>query len=68
MPRALRARDEIQTAYPKAQVELVRKPGGFFDVVVDGKTLFSKNKKIGTTTERFPEIGEVVSLIKGAGY
>lgn len=33
--------------------------GGVFDVVVDGKTVFSK-KAIG----RFPEPGEVVSILQ----
>lgn len=33
--------------------------GGVFDVVVDGKTVFSK-KAIG----RFPEPGEVVSMLQ----
>ena len=33
--------------------------GGVFDVIVDGKTVFSK-KSIG----RFPEAGEVVSMLQ----
>ena len=33
--------------------------GGVFDVIVDGKTVFSK-KSIG----RFPETGEIVSTIQ----
>ncbi len=68
MPRALRVRDEIQNAYSQANISLVKKAGGFFDVIVDGKTIFSKNKKIGTTTERFPDIGEIITLLKTAGY
>ena len=63
MPRALRVRDEIQRAYPDSRVSLVPKPGGFFDVVVDGKTIFSKTEKIGTPVERFPEVGEIVTLL-----
>ena len=66
MPRALRVRDEIQTAYPKASITLEPKAGGFFDVSVDGKILFSKTEKIGTPIERFPDAGEIVSLIHNA--
>lgn len=68
MPRALRVRDEIQRAYPQAQVTLYPKTGGFFDVIADGKIIFSKTEKIGTPIERFPEMDEVVSLLKVAGY
>jgi len=64
MPRALRVRDEIQRAYPDSLISMVPKPGGYFDVVVDGKTIFSKTEKIGTPIERFPEMGEVVELIE----
>ncbi len=35
--------------------------GGIFDVVLDGKTLFSKHE-----TGRFPEPGEVLGLIPAA--
>lgn len=68
MPRALRVRDEIQTLYSKARVSLAPKTGGYFDVSVDGKIIFSKTEKIGTTVERFPEIGEITTLLKEAGY
>jgi selenoprotein W-related protein len=64
MPRALRVRDEIKRAYPDSLISMVPKPGGYFDVVVDGKTIFSKTEKIGTPIERFPEMGEVVELIE----
>lgn len=68
MSRALRARDEIQTTYPNANISLIAKPGGYFDVIVDGKTIFSKTAKIGTFTERFPDAGEIVLLCQKAGY
>jgi len=68
MPRALRVRDEVQRAYPQAHVTLSPKTGGFFDVIVDGKTIFSKTDKIGTPIERFPEMDEIASLLKNAGY
>jgi len=41
-------------------VELIAGSGGVFEVVVDGKQIFSK-KKLG----RFPEDGEILGLIKG---
>jgi selenoprotein W-related protein len=39
--------------------ELVRSSGGVFEIELDGKLIFSK-KKLG----RFPDDGEVTSLIK----
>jgi selenoprotein W-related protein len=45
-----------------AEVELLASSGGVFEVVVDGRTIFSK-KKLG----RFPEEREVADLLrKGA--
>ena len=45
-----------------AEVELLASSGGVFEVVVDGRAVFSK-KQLG----RFPEEGEVVNLLrKGA--
>lgn len=68
MPKAFRAKDEIEKAYKDAEVFLIPKKGGFFDIIVDDKMVFSKTGKIGTKTERFPEVGEVTSLIKKAGF
>lgn len=68
MPKAFRAKDEIQQAYPHATITLSPKTGGFFDVIVDETVIFSKTDKIGTSTERFPESGEIVRLLKEAGY
>ncbi|WP_333804460.1 Rdx family protein [Sulfurospirillum sp.] len=68
MPRAFRVKDEILIAYPNAKVALNPKTGGFFDVVVEEVTLFSKTEKIGTDIERFPEAGEIVALLQKAGY
>jgi selT/selW/selH-like putative selenoprotein len=39
--------------------ELIRGGGGIFDVVVDGRMVFSKHN-----TGRFPEPSEVISAIK----
>lgn len=68
MPRAFRAKDEIQSAYKEANITLIPKTGGYFDVVVDDVVLFSKTEKIGTTVERFPEAGEMIALLHKAGY
>ncbi|MDD2384783.1 MAG: Rdx family protein [Sulfurospirillaceae bacterium] len=68
MPKAFRAKDEIERAYPDAQVLLVPKRGGYFDVMVEDKLIFSKTEKIGTPIERFPEVGEITALLKTAGY
>jgi selenoprotein W-related protein len=42
-----------------ANVELIAGSGGNYDIIVDGKEVFSKSK-----AGRFPEPGEVVNLIK----
>jgi selT/selW/selH-like putative selenoprotein len=42
-----------------AEVELATGDGGAFDVIVDGQTIFSKNKE-----GRFPEDGEIAKLIR----
>lgn len=68
MPRAFRAKDEILSVYPQANISLSPKTGGFFDVMVDEKIIFSKTEKIGTSTERFPEAGEIIALLQKAGY
>jgi selenoprotein W-related protein len=44
-----------------ASVELLASSGGVFEVVVDGKLLFSKKN-----LNRFPEEGEVFHLIRAA--
>ena len=43
----------------KAKAELIEGRGGVFDVVVDGKLVYSKQK-----TGRFPEHEEIFDLIK----
>ena len=42
------------------KTELIQGRGGVFDVVVDGKKVFSKHD-----LDRFPEDGEVLGLIRG---
>ncbi len=41
------------------EIEEIPGAGGVFDVIVDGKTIYSKKE-----TGRFPEKGETLELIK----
>lgn len=68
MPKAFRAKDEIERAYKDAEVFLIPKRGGFFDIIADDKIIFSKTGLVGTSKERFPEVGEITSLMKKAGF
>ncbi|HID70592.1 MAG TPA: SelT/SelW/SelH family protein [Desulfobacterales bacterium] len=43
-----------------ADVELIASSGGVYEVVVDGKNIFSKK-----ALSRFPDDGEIVKLING---
>jgi selenoprotein W-related protein len=43
--------------------KLVRGSGGIFDVVVDGKKIFSKHQ-----TGRFPEPGEIVAMLRRGAH
>jgi selenoprotein W-related protein len=49
---------EIHKTFPYADVKLIQSSGGVFEVVADGRLMFSK-KKLG----RHAEPGEVVKLI-----
>jgi selT/selW/selH-like putative selenoprotein len=51
---------ELQQAFPGIDTKLVPGSGGIFDVMVDGKLVFSKR-----AAGRHARPGEVVSLIKG---
>ena len=42
-----------------AEIELIASAGGVYEVVVDGKNIFSKK-----ALNRFPEDGEIVGLIQ----
>jgi predicted Rdx family selenoprotein len=44
-----------------AEVELIAGSGGVFDVVADGKKIFSK-----AAVGRFPEDGEIIKFINSA--
>ncbi len=51
---------ELEEAFG-ARVRLIKGSGGVFDVIADGRRVFSKHEK-----GRFPEPGEVASLLGGA--
>jgi selT/selW/selH-like putative selenoprotein len=51
--------DELKKEFD-ADVELIASEGGVYEVVVDGNHIFSKKM-----LSRFPDDGEIVSLIKG---
>jgi len=44
-----------------AEVKLVPGAGGVFDVTVDGRLVFSKDK-----TGRFPDEGEITELVRAS--
>ncbi|MEP0847300.1 MAG: SelT/SelW/SelH family protein [Phycisphaerae bacterium] len=58
MPRAASLAAEIKSACG-VEPELIKGAGGVFDVVVDGKRIFSKHDE-----GRFPEDGEVLRKLK----
>jgi selT/selW/selH-like putative selenoprotein len=43
-----------------AEIELIAGSNGIFDVIADGKMIFSKFEQ-----GRFPQSGEIISLIQG---
>ncbi len=57
--------EEIKAEFPDAHIEFELGSGGDFIVNVDGKVIFDKNEP---KYERFPEVKEVVTLIKRAGF
>jgi predicted Rdx family selenoprotein len=52
--------DELKKNFG-VEPELVRGAHGIFDVIADGKTIYSKDE-----TGRFPDPGEVSSIMKKA--
>jgi hypothetical protein len=53
---------EVKAGFGEAQVELVEGDEGVFDVVVGGKTIFSRGG--GDFGKRFPRVGEIPDLIR----
>ena len=59
LPRASSMGDELKKNLG-ADIELIAGSNGVFDVAVDGKMIFSKSDK-----SRFPQVDEIINLIKG---
>lgn len=60
-PQAFRVKEEIQSIYNDANIEIIEGSGGNFIVEIDKKVIFSK---IDMPNPRFPEDGEILRLIK----
>ncbi len=58
-PQAVSSTDEIKEGFAEASVEIIEGSGGVFEVTVDGSLIYSKKE-----TGRFPEKGELISLMK----
>jgi len=50
--------EELKTNFPGVETKLISSGGGVYEIVMDGKLIFSK-KELG----RFPEDGEIEKLI-----
>ena len=61
MPHASRVEAELKAGYPDIDIELVEGSGGIFDVICDGKLIYSK---LNNEEHRFPKDGEIVKLLK----
>ncbi|MBE0494974.1 MAG: Rdx family protein [Campylobacterales bacterium] len=55
--------EELKAAFPEITVELIEGSGSVFDVVVDGTRIFSKKEGGPDQYRRFPEEGEITTLI-----
>ena len=58
LPKATSLVDEIKRSF-QVDEKLIRSGGGVFEVIVDGKQIFSKKR-----SGRFPDLNEIVNLIK----
>ena len=58
LPKASSLEAELEQNYPDAEIKLISSGGGVFEVMVNGKLIFSKK-----SLDRFPEKGEIVNLI-----
>ena len=52
---------ELKSRFPGVETKLISSGGGVFEIMLDGDLIFSKKEK-----GRFPDHGEVASLIKQA--
>jgi selT/selW/selH-like putative selenoprotein len=50
---------ELKAKYPDSKIEMVKGGGGIFEVKVNGRLIYSKEK-----VHRFPGKGEITKLIE----
>ena len=58
LPQASSLEAELKQNFPNMEISLISSGGGVFEIVLDGKLIFSKK-----TINRFPEKGEVLRII-----
>ena len=58
LPQASSLEAELKQNFPNMEISLISSGGGVFEIVLDGKLIFSKK-----AINRFPEEGEVVRII-----
>ena len=58
LPQASSLETELKQNFPNMEISLIPSGGGVFEIVLDGKLIFSKK-----AINRFPEKGEVVRII-----
>ena len=58
LPQASSLEDELKQNFPNMEISLISSGGGVFEIVLDGKLIFSKK-----AINRFPEKGEIVRII-----
>ena len=58
LPQASSLEAELKQSFPNIEISLISSGGGVFEIVLDGKLIFSKK-----AINRFPEKGEVVRII-----
>jgi len=61
LPRASSLEAELKSKFPGIETKLISSGGGVFEIMLNGDLIFSKKEK-----GRFPNDGEVASLIKQA--
>ena len=58
LPQASSLEAELKQSFPNMEISLISSGGGVFEIVLDGKLIFSKK-----AINRFPEKGEVLRII-----
>ena len=58
LPQASSLETELKQNFPNMEISLISSRGGVFEIVLDGKLIFSKK-----AINRFPEKGEVLRII-----